>query len=795
MTEVQPESNALCTPDMFFRDGYGRAVILRGINFSASNKAPLNEPTQEQRTLWKQGEAGTASFVGQCVGLEDGSADVHLRRLRSWGFNNLRYIFTWEAIEHAGPGQYDIELLEYTVAVIRRCKAHGFRVVMDPHQDLFSRFSGGSGAPLWALTACGMNPRNLHVTGAAVLHRDWPSPDRPDPEQLPKMIWNSNYQRVAVATLFTLFFGGRTFAPRCNIDGKNIQDWLQDHYLSAVGVLAYALRNAGDLLDECVLGWDSMNEPSPGYIGWPDLNATPGMMKVGPMPTPAQGFVLGVGRPQTVHAYEMQLTGPRRTRNVELDPQGVSMWLTPDEDQRIGAGRWGFHRDRNWHHGCVWALHGVWEPQSGRILKPNYFMRAPDNSERVDFIAQFWLPHWRRYSRMLRQLHPQAIMFVQPPVFEPLPRQIHEHDDLQRRACSSAHFYDGVTLLTKHWNSKNFDAIGYMRGAYSSTFKAMAVGAAAVRMCLARQVGRICQDTDEVLGNYPTWIGETGIPFDMDNRLAYYGQKNTGAGAGDYTAQTEAMDATMNAVEANLASMALWTYCPDNSHQWGDGWNGEDFSIFSADVARGQPPKKNPPAPWDPLFRGARAIAAWCRPYPVAVVGTPARIHFDVHTSVFTMDVLIDSEYDPIDGVLPTEIFVPFVHYGAELPTRAGEKRGNAHHRGNAHLPGAAHLPSFGSPQNNVQTERIVREALSARNEVDPTAPGRVNQTRPGEAIGAGQEARLEMAIDVEVSTGSWEIEGQYLRWYFGQYWEAGESTHTIRIARTGGPVDFSQVL
>ena len=36
MTEVQPESNALCTPDMFFRDGYGRAVILRGHQFSGA---------------------------------------------------------------------------------------------------------------------------------------------------------------------------------------------------------------------------------------------------------------------------------------------------------------------------------------------------------------------------------------------------------------------------------------------------------------------------------------------------------------------------------------------------------------------------------------------------------------------------------------------------------------------------------------------------------------------------------------------------------------------------------------
>jgi len=427
-----------------FRDTKNREVTLRGINCAGDAKYPTN-PNLPSHLLDRFFEGDDVSFVGKPFTIDE--AHTHFSRLKRFGYNTIRYIFTWEALEHAGPGRYNEEWVQHTIEVLRLAKDYGFYIFMDPHQDVWSRFSGGSGAPMWTLYAAGLNPHTFAATEAAMVHNTYS-----DPANYPKMIWSTNYNRLVCQVMFTLFFAGKDFAPKAIIDGKNIQDYLQGHFVGACKHLAQRIHEAGDLEYDVVIGWESMNEPNRGLIGWPDLSAIPSEQKLqkGTSPTAWQAILTGSGRSCEIDTWDFGGLGPYKSGSQLVDPKGQSAWLPADHDDS----KYGWKRDPDWKLGeCLWAQHGVWDPPNDILLKKDYFAKTPHTNEAIDyeyFTNNYFMDYYRRHKSAITSVQPEAILFCQPPVLE-IPPSLKGTKDDDQNMVYAPHYYDGVTLMTKKW--------------------------------------------------------------------------------------------------------------------------------------------------------------------------------------------------------------------------------------------------------------------------------------------------------------------------------------------------------
>ena len=353
----------------WFQDEHGRTLILRGVNLGGSSKVPFRP---DGATHIREGffDHRGISFVGRPFPLAE--ADEHYSRLRAWGFTFLRFLITWEAVEHAGPGLYDEEYLDYLYQVVKMAGEHGLALFIDPHQDVWSRFSGGDGAPGWTFEAVGMDITRFAETGAAIVHATHGDP-------FPKMVWANNYSKLAAATMFTLFFGGNDFAPHLRVADEPVQDYLQRHYIQAIQQVVARLRDLPH-----VVGYDTLNEPSAGFIGHPDLNRRAGVPFKGDAPTAWQAILLGAGFPQEVERFDIGVTGIRKVGSRLLNPGGVNVW-----------------RDGN----CLWRQNGVWELDAQgqpQLLRPDHFAQV--GGRKVDFANEAIYLKSLSWTQFLSQL-------------------------------------------------------------------------------------------------------------------------------------------------------------------------------------------------------------------------------------------------------------------------------------------------------------------------------------------------------------------------------------------------------
>ena len=576
-------------------DDENRTLILRGVNLGGDSKIPCCQIGDETNPEFLD-RKNKVSFAERPFPVEEASG--HFKRLKNAGFTFLRLIVTWEAVEHEGPGLYDEEYLAYLRKILLLAENEGISVFIDPHQDVWSRWTGGDGAPAWTMEKLGMDTDMMDKTGAAVTRQRYDLCHNGKP--YPRMIWPSNYNRYAAATMFSLFFAGNAYAKDVQVDGENVQDWLQSRYIAAFRHAKRRLKNC-----KAIAGWGTMNEPHNGFIGQRNLERPENpLIPIGLRPSPWQAIMAASGYSVEVPVYSAVSAGKLVSHREIFNGEKLSLF------------REGFS--------CPWKQAGVWTSENGApiLQRSDHFGRY--QGRRPDFADDFQKPFLVKYINAMKEADERTFFFI-----EGLPgcTKAEAHPSWGKNdppnVINAFHWYDGWSVFTKSfrsWFTVNVDSVKIILGRKNA--------AASFTGSLAKGVGH----TKQKMGNMPALLGEFGLAFDMNNRKAFK--------TGDYSQHEEALSMYYDAVDANLLNSTIWNYSAGNTNKYGDRWNDEDFSIFSENMER--------------------AAAGWKRPYPMATAGRPLFFKWNRKRKEFIFSFDADKNIKaPSQIFLPTQTFGP----------------------------------------------------------------------------------------------------------------------------------------
>lgn len=230
-------------------DSAGRTVILRGANLRGIEDDYYPVPGGAEPGPAPQYPIDPAAYQGQCPATRPGAGEPpvcqgDLAAIAAQGFNFIRLPISWSLLEPE-PGSYSQEYLDRIAQVVGWAQAQGIYVLLDMHEDDYSRFVPGAsespnhadGAPPWAVMTGGLPAQSLG--GQAELS-------------------------LAVEGAFTAFWLNRVptdASGQPQPQGAAPGPGLQDHYIGALAAVARRLRD-----DPTVAGYEIINEPLPGLI-------------------------------------------------------------------------------------------------------------------------------------------------------------------------------------------------------------------------------------------------------------------------------------------------------------------------------------------------------------------------------------------------------------------------------------------------------------------------------------------------------------------------------------------------
>jgi uncharacterized membrane protein HdeD (DUF308 family) len=228
----------------WFNDDQGRYLLFRGVNFGSRTKlapylpiAPLETKNLSQLNLKE----------------EIKSVEPELDRLKDVGFNVVRLLISWKAIEPRPNTNLD-ELLpegkQYLTCVkeiIDELHARNLYVFLDFHQDIAHEVYGGDGFPDWALAI-----DNEHKL--------------PEPSNLQDKKWMIKYvtNKSLKKTLTSFWRNDLT-----NIEGKNKLEHfpVRTHLEKTIGQTARFFRSLNNGAGHpAILGIEPFNEPHPAGL-------------------------------------------------------------------------------------------------------------------------------------------------------------------------------------------------------------------------------------------------------------------------------------------------------------------------------------------------------------------------------------------------------------------------------------------------------------------------------------------------------------------------------------------------